>query len=211
MWWSWSASLLDLADIPTWTKEYDQAEAMLTESLAAAEEAEDPILASEVGAVLGRLAYFRGDIAAAGERYRQAVAAQRELGADRFMAINVGRLGDVEVEMGEFDAAEKHYRESLTMVNEAGNVVVTAIMLVYLAWLASRRSNARRAARLLGAVSRISDEIGGGLTRERIPVWPEAEDEARRALGSREYEAIRAEGYAMSLEEAVAYGLKEQS
>jgi tetratricopeptide (TPR) repeat protein len=204
-------SLLDLADIPTWAKEYGRAEAMLTESLAAAEEAGDRILASEVGAVLGRLAYFRGDFAAAGERYREAVAAQRELGADRFLAINVGRLGDVEVEMGEHEAAERHYRESLAMANEAGNVVITAIMLVYLAWLASRRSDPRHAARLLGAVSRISDEIGGGPTRERIPVWPEAEDESRRVLGNQKYEAIRAEGYAMNLEEAVAYGLEEQS
>ena len=111
--------------------------------------------------------------------------------------------------MGEFDAAEKHYRESLAMVNEAGNVVVTAIMLVYLAWLASRRSDPRRASRLLGAAGRISDEIGGGPTRERIPVWPEAEDEARRALGNEEYESIRAEGYGMTLERAVSYGLNE--
>jgi predicted ATPase/class 3 adenylate cyclase len=201
-------SLLDLADIPTWTKDYDGAEALLTESLAAAKDGGDQILASEIGAVLGRLAYFRGDIATAGERYRQAVASQRELGADRFLAINVARLADVEVELEEFDAAEAHYRESLAKVNEAGNVVVTAIMLVYLAWLASRRSDPRRAARLLGAASRISDEIGGGPTRERIPVWPEAEDGSRKALGDETFEATRAEGYAMSTEEAATYALE---
>jgi predicted ATPase/class 3 adenylate cyclase len=201
-------SLLDLADIPTFAEEYERAEAMLTESLAVAEGGGDRILASEVGALLGRLAYFRGDIATAGERYRQAVASQRELGADRFLAINVGRLGDVEVELGEFDAAATHYRESLAMVNEAGNVVITAIMLIYLAWLASRRSDPRRAARLLGAASRISDEIGGGPTRERIPVWPEAEDVSRKALGDETFEATRAEGYAMSTEEAVTYALE---
>ena len=198
-------SLLDLADIPTWAEDYERAEAMLHESLAAAEEGGDRILASEVRAVLGRLAFFRGDIAAAGERYREAVAAQRELGADRLLAINIGRVGDVEVEMGEFESAESHYRESLAMVHEAGNVVITGVLLVYLAWLSSRRSDPRRTARLLGAVSRVTDEIGGGPTRELIPVWPEAEDRARRALGDEDYEATRAEGYAMTLEEAVAY------
>ena len=65
------------------------------------------------------------------------------------------------------------------------------------------------ASRLLGAAGRISDEIGGGPTRERIPVWPEAEDEARRALGNEEYESFRAEGYGMTLERAVSYGLNE--
>ena len=204
-------SLLDLADIPTFAKDYGRAEAMLQESLATAQEGGDRILASEVGAVLGRLAYFRGDIATAEERYRQAVAAQRELGADRFLAINVGRLGDVEVELGEFDAAETHYQEALAKVHEAGNVVITAIMLVYLGWLAGRRRDPRRTARLLGAASRVTDEAGGGPTREVIPVWPEAEDQARDALGDREYEAMRAEGYAMTLVEAVAYGLKSQA
>jgi len=101
-----------------------------------------------------------------------------------------------------------HYRESLAKVNEAGNVVVTAIMLVYLAWLASRRSDPRRAARLLGAAGRISDEIGGGPTRERIPVWPETEDESRKSLGDETFDAIRAEGYAMSTEEAVTYAME---
>jgi predicted ATPase/class 3 adenylate cyclase len=203
-------SLLDLADVPTWAKDYDRAEAMLQESLATAEEGGDRILASEVGAVLGRLAYFRGDIATAGERYRQAVVVQRELGADRFLAINVGRLGDVEVELGEFDAAETHYLESLAKVHEAGNVVITAIMLVYIAWLASRRGDPRRTARLLGAASRVTDETGGGPRRDIIPVWPEAEDESRRVLGDEGFEAIRAEGYAMNLAEAVAYVLKEE-
>ena len=204
-------SLLDLADIPTWEEDYDRAESLLMESLASAEAAGDPELASEVRAVLGRLAYFQGDIEVAGERYREAIAAQREIGTDRFLAMNVARLADVEVQMGELDAAEGHYREFLANVADAGNVVITAIMLVYLAWVAGRRSAHGRAALLLGAASRIRDDAGGGPTRATIPVWPEAEDEARRALGDEAFEEIRSQGYAMSFEEAVASGLEGES
>ena len=136
--------------------------------------------------------------------------AQRELGADRFLAINMARLADVEVQMGELDAAEGHYRESLAKVAEAGNVVITAIMLVYLAWVAGRRSEHRRAARLLGPASRIRDEAGSGPTRDTILVLPEAEDEARQALGDEAFEGIRAEGYAMSVDEAVRSALEAQ-
>ena len=146
------------------------------------------MLASEVRAVLGRLAYFRGDIAAAGERYRQAIAAQRELGADRFLAIG-----------GDHDVAR---------LGHPGQGFAIVIILVYLAWVAGWRSAHGRAARLLSAVSRIRDEVGGGPTRDTIPVWLEAEDEARRALGDEAFEEIRAEGYAMSMEEAVASGLE---
>src|SRR5439155_10373493 len=131
-----------------------------------------------VRAHLGRSAYYRGDMEGAGELYRQAIAAQRELGADRFLAINVGRLADVEVQLGELDAAEQHYRESLVMVTEAGNVVITAIMLAFLAWLASRRPLPRRAARLIGAVERIREEIGGGPALETIAEWVAAQTEA---------------------------------
>ena len=204
-------SLLDLAYLPMMAKDYGRAEALLEEGLASAEEAGGGVLASEVRAALGLLAYFRGDLATAHAAFREAVATQRRLGADRFLAMNVGRLGDVEVELGELDAAEEHYREALAKVAEAGNVVVTATMLVYLAWLESRRSAHERAARLLGAASRIRDDVGGGPTRDSIPVWPEAEDEARRALGDETFERIRAEGYAMSMEEAVASSLEDRS
>jgi hypothetical protein len=61
---------------------------------------------------------------------------------------------------------------------------------------------------LLGAASRIRDEVGGGPTRDTIPVWPEAEDEARQALGDEAFEGIRAEGYAMSANEAVRSALE---
>ena len=201
-------SLLDLADVPTWAKDYNRAEAMLREGLASAEEAADRPLASEVRAVLGRLAYYRGDLAAAHEAYQEAVAIQRELGADRLVAINVARLADVEVHLGQLDAAEEHYRESLVMVTEAGNDVISAVMLVFLAWVASRKASYQRAARLIGAVDRMREEIGGGPTREVIAEWIDAEDEARRALGDDAFERARAEGFSLTLEEAVSYALE---
>ena len=120
-------SLLDLADVPTWAKDYDRAEAMLKEGLASAEEAADRPLESEVRAVLGRLAYYRGDLATAHDAYQEAIAIQRGIGADRLVAINVARLADVEVRLGQLDAAEEHYREFLVMVTEAGNDVISAV------------------------------------------------------------------------------------
>lgn len=52
-------------------EDYDRAEAMLREGLASAEEAADRPLASEVRAVLGRLDYYRGDLAAVTRRTRK--------------------------------------------------------------------------------------------------------------------------------------------
>jgi tetratricopeptide (TPR) repeat protein len=178
------------------------------EGLASAEEAGDRPLASELRAVLGRLAYYRGDLSAAHEAYQEAVAVQRGLGADRLVAINVARLADVEVHLGQLDAAEEHYRESLLMVTEAGNDVIAAVMLVFLAWVASRKASYQRAARLIGAVERTREEIKGGPTREASPEWVDAEHEARRALGDEAFERARAQGFTLTLEEAISYAAR---
>ena len=94
------------------------------------------------------------------------------------------------------------------MLTEAGNDVISAVMLVFLAWVAGRKASYQRAARLIGAVDRMREEIGGGPTREVIAVWIDAEDEARRALGDEAFERARAEGFSFTLEEAVSYALE---
>jgi hypothetical protein len=86
--------------------------------------------------------------------------------------------------------------------------VTNWVILRGLAEIASRRTQHRRAARLIGAVARIRDEVWGGGSPQQIPqmpAWGDAEAEARRALGEEAFEHARAEGYAMSRLEAVAY------
>jgi hypothetical protein len=50
--------------------------------------------------------------------------------------------------------------------------------------------------------------IGGGPTREVFAEWIAAENEARRALGDEAFERARAEGFSLTLEEAVSYALE---
>jgi predicted ATPase/class 3 adenylate cyclase len=202
-------SLLNIADLPFVEEDYERAEVLLTEGLAAAEEAGDRSLAAEIRAVLARNDWYdRDDPAAALEPIREAIAIHRDTGAPRLVAINLNRLGFIELLLGELDAAQEHLRESLGMITEAGSVVTNWVILRGLAEIASRRAQHRRAARLIGAVARIRDEVWGGGSPQQIPqmpAWGDAEAEARRALGEDAFEHARAEGYAMSRLEAVAY------
>jgi hypothetical protein len=126
------------------------------------------------------------------------------------VAINLNRLAVIELLLDELDDAHEHFRESLTMLTEAGNIVTTAVILRGFAELANRRAQHRRAALLIGAVERIRDEVGGGAPPELMASWGDAEGNARRALGDEAFQRARAEGYTMSTEEAVSYALDEE-
>jgi tetratricopeptide (TPR) repeat protein len=202
-------SLLNMADAPLIAKDLDWARALLTEGLARAEEAGDRTLTAEMRAVLARIDLYGGDLAAARGPIMAAIDVHRATGARRLVAINLNRLAVVELLLGELDAAREHFREGLTMVSEAGSLVTSMPSLRGFAEIAGRRGQHQRAARLIGAVARIRDQVGGGSAPQLMAVWGDAEEEARRRLGDEAFERARAEGYAMSSEEAVAYALED--
>jgi hypothetical protein len=77
--------------------------------------------------------------------------------------------------------------------------------------MANDEGRFERAARLLGASARIRDEMGGGIPPELGGQWGDPEEPPRRALGEDAYRQARAEGYAMTTDEAVAYALGDNA
>lgn len=78
--------------------------------------------------------------------------------------------------------------------------------LVPEASLANQRGRHRRGAQLVGAWARLREELGGGPPPFVFSLFGDPEAQAREVLGEKKYEQGRAEGYAMSLDEAVALG-----
>jgi predicted ATPase/class 3 adenylate cyclase len=203
--------LLDLADVPVmFDGDFDRGDEILAESLANAERAGNPVLtaeiraraaASRVDAGLSDPADARGDI-------EEAIEAHRRAGADHLVALNLNRLGYLELMIGDFDASDDHYRQALELVAAAENVIGTAIVLRFFAIAASKKEQHDRVARLVGVSDRIQEEVGGGAWGEMIGVFGDAEGAARRALGEPAFEEARAEGHAMDRETAVAYALE---
>jgi tetratricopeptide (TPR) repeat protein len=147
---------------------------------------------------------MRGDPVTALESLERGLEIQRQEGNRFLVADTLTGIAGTEVITGDLDAATEHYREALDLFLEAGNPISIGIIFLGTGVIATRQGRHERAARLWGAEARIHDEHGGGMPF-RDQLWGSAEEETREALGQEAYERARAEGYAMSLDEAVAY------
>ncbi len=182
-------------------------ERLLRESLAHVKGA-DPELSTEIWRNLAYLEVLRGNPAAAIEPTERAIAMHRQTGNRLFLVWELNRLGHIRILTGDLAAARELLREAVQIQTEGETpMLYFSGSLFFLAILAVREGRHRRAARLLGADARGRDDLGGGPPAFYMPDDPEPD--ARRALGSQEYEQARAEGYAMSPDDAIAFALEE--
>jgi predicted ATPase/class 3 adenylate cyclase len=205
-----AAALLDLSFIPYVEEDPDRAEAILREGMATAEEAGDRVLMAEFWSSIGFLEVVRGNPAESIEIRRTAIEVFREEGEVWILADQLSGLGLTERMVGDIDGARGHYLEALEIFAQARDTLSISMPIWGLAFVANDDGAHERAARLLGASARIRDDVGGGVPPELGGRWGDPEEDARRALGEDAYERARAEGYAMSTEEAVSYAFGDE-
>ncbi len=204
-------AFLDLADVAAlFEGDFPRCHEILTEGLANAERAGNETLAAEIRARAAASGVDAGmtDPADARTDIVDAIAVHRQGGADWLVALNFNRLAYLELMIGDLDASDRYYRQALTLVAAAENVIGTAIVLRFFAIAASRRDQHHRVARLVGVSDRIQEEAGGVGWGDIVGMFGDAEGAARRALGDSAFERLRAEGYALESDAGVAYALE---
>jgi tetratricopeptide (TPR) repeat protein len=187
----------------------EQATILAREGLAAAEDAQDRVLSAEFRARLALIDIFQGNPGEAIEPLSEAVAVQRAAGAMDQLTMLLASLGTAERLIGDLSAATGHYREALEISLSVGNRVIVGTMIFGFVWIASSEHRHERAARLLGAAARIRRDAGGGPLPELMRRLGDPEADARRALGDEAFERAKADGEAMTLEQAVSYALAD--
>jgi tetratricopeptide (TPR) repeat protein len=187
----------------------DRAEAILREGLATAEEAGDRLLEAEFWSSIAFLGVVRGNPGASIELRRKTIEIFRDEGATWKLGDHLGGLAMITRMVGDLDAARGHLREALEIFAQARDTLSISMGFTSLALIANDEGHHDRAARLVGASARIRDELGGGVPPEFVGRWGDPEADARRGLGEDAYRQARAEGYALSSDEAIAYALKE--
>jgi predicted ATPase/class 3 adenylate cyclase len=172
--------------------------------------------APEVGTTASETdARLAEDVAASAARARalleEAIATSRDLGNvwhTGMMLVGGGALGQWAWATGEYAAATEAFSEGIRLYVQAGDTRSVGDALANLARVALSLGNADRAARLFGAADAMYE--ASGTTRMRWN-WPTSEEE-RAAVQSRlsadDFEAGRATGRAMTMEQAVAYALE---
>ena len=141
------------------------------------------------------------------EPIQKAIAIGHELGDRLMVASNLITLAGVEFATADFDAARDHVQEAAEMSAEAESPILFAAVFYPLAIIANHDRRHRRTARLLGAMQMMNDHAGGSAPQVANALFGEPEPDARAALGEEEFDRAWAEGYASTLDEAVAFAL----
>ena len=202
-------ALFDLSFVPSVTsQDFERQEQLLRKALAAAPE-DDRVLRAEIGGFLGVVALFRGGDPAAvlgsAESIETLIAIHRQRGDRVSTADNLFRLAGLKLFSGDSGAAWEHLRESVALRAQAPPSPATLwSVLAGSSFLASHDGDHKRAARLLGALSRIT-QAAGAPPPAFLTQFGDPEGVARAALGDEAFERAHAEGYAMTVDQARLY------
>lgn len=140
--------------------EYDEAETLYRNALAAYRELDDQLGIADSLRHLGSVAQLRSNLDAAETRYARSLRIYLDLGANRKTAQALSDLGSVAQDRGDFETARRHYHESRRRYAAVGarqELVDVLCKLATVGWVTGDLDAAEKRARRAAAVGR---EIG---------------------------------------------------
>jgi non-specific serine/threonine protein kinase len=156
---------------------------------------------------LGVVARYQGDYDRATALYGESLALFREIGDKWNIAFALRCAGDLALQQSDYGRAAAFFMESLIRCRDVGDRWVSQGCLEGLAGVASAQGHFTRAARLVGAAEVLNESLG----YRRHPRYQASYDQhvasTSAALGDAAFVAARAEGQAMTLEQAIEYAL----
>jgi non-specific serine/threonine protein kinase len=187
--------------------EFETASRLSEESLALSRRLDDAWWTAVVLAQMGAVARAQGDYAQAVALCEESLAMFRAIGGERHVAYALRLTGHGVRLHGDLDRAAALYRESLASFGATGDKWVGTECVEGLALIAAAVRQFDTAARLFGAAAAARETFGITSARPGADDQSRLETRARETLGADAYDALWAEGRAMSLEHAVEYAL----
>jgi tetratricopeptide (TPR) repeat protein len=158
---------------------------------------------------LGNVARIRGDYARARELFEEGLALSRSIhGNTARTGWHLGSLGFLAWLRGDLGGARALMRESLALVVEAGNIFLVAATISGLGEVMIAEGRAREGTRLVAAFDSLSPKTQGGLDPDERVQRDNSLAAARAILGDTAFEQARAEGQAMTLDQAIAAAME---
>ena len=160
---------------------------------------------------LGQSARARGDAWQATVLFKESLAVFRGVEHKPGIGFALNCLGLATCEQGDYGRATALYAESLALCRETGNKYLAAHCLEGLAGVASAQGQPERAARLFGAAEATRRLIGVPLPPSERPHYERLVAAVRTQLDEGTFAAAWTAGQALSLEQAIAEALGEES
>jgi len=194
--------------------DYNDAIRMLEESIALGHESGDLVPVVYSMNILGHIFASEGNTVRAREIVDGALVIARRIDARDLILYLLVLLGDIEARDNNWQAADDRYRQALQLSIAAAFKDRIAHTLLKFAWLRSAQGEYQRAARILGALSRIEHGLDRGLARNVGALVVDEQDiiEATRiALGDHEFADAWTEGELLTLEQVSSEILEDAS
>ena len=206
--WEISRALLALGAGALFEDDVDRATAKFEESLAICQDLENAEGIALSLLYLGRAAHMRGEDAHSNTLLQESLALFKELGDSRGVAEVLLELGRVAHAQGNDTRAVSLCRESLILSRNLDDKSHMAFCLAALAGVIQSAGQAARAARLFGAAEMLLQSLDAVLDPTGRLVYDSDLAATRLELGEAAFEEARAEGRAMTIEQAAAHALK---
>jgi predicted ATPase/transcriptional regulator with XRE-family HTH domain len=156
--WGLALALRQLASAMSGLGDAARDQALLDESLAVARTVGDRWILTTMLIGMGEMARWRAADRQAATFYREALKLARELGNKRYIAVALANLGFVTRD--DPYTAEDCFLESLTVTVELGNIHLSGLSLIGLAWARCALGQPGQAAELLGTAQALLESGG---------------------------------------------------
>ncbi|CAN5855572.1 tetratricopeptide repeat protein [soil metagenome] len=201
--------LKGLAFVASQQQDYPQANVYLAELLAHAQELDDALGIVHALNHLGRIALYQGDLAQATRYLTTGFGLEQELGYLPFLRFALDNQGNLAFAQGHYAAAIDFYIQSLRIACQIEDKFNIATLLERLAGGLGAQQKAEQATRLLGAAANLHEVIGAPLRPIEQLGYQAIISAVRAQLNETTYARAYAEGYAMTLDQAVAFALAQ--
>ncbi len=157
---------------------------------------------------VGMIARFRGDFATARKQFVEIEPIYRDMGDLHRVNMVKSELAHMDRMEGNWEGAEKKYRESIVEWQRLGHRAAVAHQLECFALIARHKGRLERAAQLYGAAENLRGRIGIPMTEYERPEYEAAVAELRSQMDPDAFAGQWAQGRQMSMEQAIRFALE---
>jgi tetratricopeptide (TPR) repeat protein len=190
----------------------DPAEAvrLLREAIGVTADLPDSDGRSSANHVLGVALQMAGDLQGARDVMTERLDHARAAGNDFVVAVESANLSMVERKLGHLDAAEALSLEALRIVRRKHDEMAIPWVINGLAAVTAAQGRLERGATLTGAAESLLEQAGGEWPADEREQYDGAVAIVKAGLAPPAFDAARATGRAMSLDEAVTYAMADE-
>jgi hypothetical protein len=143
--------------------------------------------------------------------YEESLRLYRETANKLRISLVIGNLGQVAEHDEDYEAAKDYARQSLVLAREIDNIWLTSDIFRAVAPSFGLTGQPKKAARLYGAHEAISESIGARIQPGDLAQHERGLAEVKNLMNEEEFKQMWAEGREMSVDEAAAYVLSDDS